>query len=107
GLVAQPDTLPAGEVAIEKVASLRATERFTRAAEEHPMPPFFEDVGLERGLLRLSREIEIAAQVVEGETRIPPLKLYDLHDRAWVYVDGLFAGATGLDPSQALLPDEE
>ena len=96
GLVAQPATLPAGEVAIEKIASLRATERFTRAAEEHPTPPAFEDVGLERGLLRLSREIEIAAEVVDGKTRIQPLKLYDLHDRAWVYVDGINVGGTGV-----------
>ena len=96
GLAAQPTTLPAGEVAIEKVASLRATERFTRAAAEHPTPPAFEDIGLERGLLRLSREIEIAAEVVEGETRIQPLRLYDLHDRAWVYVDGINVGGTGV-----------
>ena len=96
GLAAQPTTLPAGEVAIEKIASLRATERFTRAAAEHPTPPAFEDIGLERGLLRLSREIEIAAEVVEGEARIQPLRLYDLHDRAWVYVDGINVGATGV-----------
>src|SRR5699024_5272515 len=33
GLAAQPATLPAAAVAIEKVASLRGTERFTRTAE--------------------------------------------------------------------------
>ncbi|GAA4529514.1 beta-galactosidase [Brachybacterium paraconglomeratum] len=95
-LVAQPATLPAGEVRIEKVASLRDTERFTRTAPVHPAPPAFEDIGLERGLMRLSREIEIAAVEGEGRTEISPLELYDLHDRAWVYVDGIYIGATGV-----------
>ena len=96
GLDAQPATLPAGDVPIEKIASLRGTERFTRSAEVHPMPPAFEDLGLERGLLRLSREIEIAAGQRDGRTEISPLKLYDLHDRAWVYVDGIAVGAVGV-----------
>lgn len=107
GLAAQPATLPAAEVAIEKVGSLRGTERFTRSAEVHPMPPAFEDIGLERGLLRLSREIEIAAVERDGQLEISPLKLYDLHDRAWVYIDGIYAGATGLDPAQADRPHAE
>jgi beta-galactosidase len=107
GLAAEPATLPAVEVAIEKVASLRGTERFTRPAEVHPTPPAFEDIGLERGLLRLSRDIEIARSDREGWPAITPLKLYDLHDRAWVYVDGIYAGATGLDPSQAAVPHAE
>ncbi|ASK66102.1 beta-galactosidase [Brachybacterium avium] len=107
GLSELPATLPAGEVAIEKVTSLRGTERFTRPAEVHPTPPAFEDLGLERGLLRLSREIEIAAAEREGRTEISPLKLYDLHDRAWVYVDGVYVGATGLDPAQADVPHAE
>lgn len=96
GLVEHPATLPAAELAIEKVASLRGTERFTRSAEVHPVPPAFEDIGLERGLLRLSREIEIAAGEQDGRTVISPLKLYDLHDRAWVHVDGIAVGAVGV-----------
>src|SRR5699024_1994644 len=36
-----------------------------------------------------------------------PLQLDDLHDRAWVYVDGICAGAAGLDPAQAALPHAE
>src|SRR5699024_5544300 len=93
----------AGDVPIEKIASLRGTERFTRSAEVHPMPPAFEDLGLERGLLRLSREIEIAAGQRDGRTEISPLKLYDLHDRdpvdvhpgPVVQVDGIAVGAVG------------
>ena len=107
GLAAQPATLPAAAVAIEKVASLRGTERFTRTAEVHPVPPAFEDIGLERGLLRLSRDIEIARSDREDRPAISPLQLYDLHDRAWVYVDGICAGAAGLDPAQAALPHAE
>ncbi|HEX7351129.1 beta-galactosidase family protein [Brachybacterium sp.] len=96
GLLAAPSTLPAAEVSIEKVASLRGTERFTRPAALHPVPPAFEDIGLERGLLRLTREIEIAAADRDGRSVISPLKLYDLHDRAWVYVDGIPVGAAGV-----------
>ncbi|MGO1200047.1 MAG: beta-galactosidase, partial [Dermabacteraceae bacterium] len=96
GLAENPATLPAAELAIEKVVSLRGTERFTRPAEVHPVPPAFEDLGLERGLLRLSREIEIAVVEREGRREISPLKLYDLHDRAWVYVDGVYVGVTGV-----------
>ncbi|MGP9538303.1 glycoside hydrolase family 35 protein [Brachybacterium sp. AOP43-C2-M15] len=96
GLSAQPATLPSAEVAIEKVASVRGLDRFTRSAEVHPTPPSFEDLGLERGLLRLSREIEIAVTERDGARTISPLKLYDLHDRAWVYVDGIAVGAAGV-----------
>src|SRR5699024_4304281 len=34
-------------------------------------------------------------------------KLYDLHDRAWVYVDGIYAGVAGVDRSQARSPNEQ
>ncbi|MGP5638896.1 glycoside hydrolase family 35 protein [Brachybacterium tyrofermentans] len=101
GLDAVPARLRAAEVLIEKVVALRDTERFTRAADVHPTPPSFEDLGLERGLLRLSRDIEIAASVRGGRTEISPLKLYDLHDRAWVYVDGIYVGATGVVGDEA------
>src|SRR5699024_1465145 len=94
-LTVQPATLPAAAVAFEKVAPLRGTERFTRTAEVHPVPPAFEDIGLERGLLRLSRDIEIARSDHEDRPAISPLQLFDLHDRAWVYVDGIYAGAAG------------
>ena len=107
GLDAEPATLPAGQVRIEKVAALRDTERFTRRAPVHPVPPAFEDLGLERGLLRLTREIEIARDTTGDGPALTPLELYDLHDRAWVYLDGLYAGAAGLDPSQAERPHEK
>src|SRR5690606_10076449 len=96
GLEAEPATLPAAELILEKVAPLRATERFTRAAEVHPVPPAFEDVGLERGMMRLSREIEIAAVERDGQLQISPLRLYDLHDRAYVYVDGIPLAPVGV-----------
>src|SRR5690606_6182684 len=95
------------EVVIDKAVALRRTERFSRPTPVHPVPPAFEDVGLERGLLRLSRDIEIARSDHEGQLAISPLKLYDLHDRAWVYVDGLYAGATGVDPGQAGRPEDQ
>ncbi|MCT2262001.1 beta-galactosidase [Brachybacterium muris] len=107
GLDAVPARLPAGEVAIEKTVALRDTERFTRSAEVYPKPPSFEDIGLERGLLRLSRDIEITREDGEDGPRIAPLKLYDLHDRAWVYVDGIYAGACGANSVLGLGPDEQ
>ena len=107
GLEAIPARMPASEVSIERTIALRETERFTRAADLHPVPPAFEDIGLERGLLRLSRDIEITRSDREGEPAITPLKLYDLHDRAWVYIDGIYAGVVGVDPSQSAIPNEE
>ena len=107
GLDAVPARLPAGAVTIDKTVALRETERFTRPADVHPMPPAFEDIGLERGLLRLSRDIEISRSDREGWPAITPLKLYDLHDRSWVYIDGIFAGQAGLDPAQAQIPNEQ
>ena len=96
GLAAVPARLPASEVRMEKTIALRGTERFARPATVHPTPPSFEDIGLERGLLRLSRDIEIAAVERDGHLEISPLQLYDLHDRAWVYIDGIYVGATGV-----------
>ena len=96
GLAAEPATLPAAELTLEKVAALRGTERFTRPAEVRPVPPAFEDVGLERGMMRLSREIEIAAVKREGRLEISPLRLYDLHDRAYVWIDGIPLAPVGV-----------
>ena len=96
-LDAEPAALPAGKVTIDRTVALRGTERFTRSAEVYPKPPSFEDLGLERGLLRLSRDIEITRNDGEDGPSIAPLHLYDLHDRAWVYVDGIYAGAAGAD----------
>ena len=95
-LDAEPATLPAAELAIEKVASLRGTARFTREVAVRPVPPAFEDVGLERGMLRLSREIEIAAVRREDGLEISPLRLYDLHDRAYVFLDGIQLAPVGV-----------
>ena len=96
GLAAEPATLPASELTIEKIAALRGTERFIRSAEVRPVPPAFEDVGLERGMMRLSREIEIAASRRGDGLEISPLRLYDLHDRAYVFVDGIPLAPVGV-----------
>ena len=47
-------------------------------------------------MMRLSREIEIAAAERDGRLEISPLQLYDLQDRAYAFVDGLPVGATGV-----------
>lgn len=58
----------------------------------YPQPPSFEALGLERGMMRLRRRMELGRARLGGVTEIPPLRLYDLHDLAWVWVDGLFMG---------------
>src|SRR5699024_5071565 len=85
----------------------RETERFTRAAEVHPVPPALEDIGLVRGLLPLSRHIEISRSHRQGWPAITPLNLYDLHDPVWRYVDVIYAGVAVVEPSQARIPDEQ
>jgi beta-galactosidase len=97
GLEAEPAALPAREVRIERVAALRDAERFTRTAPVHIAPPAFENLGLERGMVRYSREVEIEArEQADGTRTLAPLKLYGLADRAWVYVDGIAAGSAGV-----------
>ncbi|MFC0672403.1 glycoside hydrolase family 35 protein [Brachybacterium hainanense] len=94
GLSAQPVRLPAADVPVASVVPLRPTELFTREAPVHPGPPTFEELGLERGILRLAREIEMVrwGRAEDGSPQLPPLKLHGLHDRAWVFVDGTLAG---------------
>ncbi|MGY5765829.1 glycoside hydrolase family 35 protein [Brachybacterium sp. DNPG3] len=109
GIEAAPAHLPAAELTIERTASLHGTGLLARPGALHPRIPSFEDLGLERGMLRASRDIEI--EVIAASTdsadgaagadgasdgaRLRPLELWDLHDRAWVWVDGIFAGVVG------------
>lgn len=101
GLDAAPARLSAREVPIESVTALRSTELFTRQAPVHAKPPTFEQVGLERGIMRLVRDVEIARWDGEDGPTIPPLTLYGLRDRAWVYVDGQYVGVASGDQEPA------
>jgi beta-galactosidase len=107
GLEAEPASLAGREVTIERTVSLRESELLRRTAPVHAVPPAFEDVGLERGILRLSREIEIerrdagADDTAPEASEIDPLLLYGLSDRAWVHVDGRFAGVADGDDEPA------
>lgn len=125
GIDPRPAAVPARELGIEQTVPLRRSERFTRAAAQHLTPPAFEDIGLERGLLRLSRDIEIEAEPRRGasaaadgasdgaegsagagagaaDMTIAPLALHGLADRAWVFVDGHRIGPVGLGPASAV-----
>jgi len=93
GIAAEPAHLAPAEVPIRSVVAVRETERFTRPAPVCIAPPTFEEIGLERGLLRLSREIEMVRTTgADGAPGVAPLRLHGLHDRAWVFVDGIPAG---------------
>ncbi|PWH07456.1 beta-galactosidase [Brachybacterium endophyticum] len=97
GLDAEPAALPAADVTIERTVALRLSDRFTRTAPVFPTPPTFEDLGLERGIVRYSRDVEIeAATRDDGSLTIAPLKLYGLADRAWTYVGGIAMGVVGV-----------
>lgn len=89
GLDAAPSAEPAGDVEILSRTRLRDTARWTGRAPVHTTPPAFEEVGLERGLLLYRRDLELERidDLDDGPT-IAPLQLFDLHDRAWVFVDG-------------------
>ena len=110
GIEAVPARLPARELALESVVPFRGTELFQRTAPVHPVPPAFEEAGLERGIMRLARDIEITRNhSAEGDDSpaIDPLRLYGLHDRAWVYVDGIHVDTVqrGNDPVAVNLAD--
>ncbi len=102
GLSEKPVLLPEGEVRIEKTVPLRSTPLFTRPAPVHPKPPTFEELQLERGMLRLAREVEMSRSA-EGE--IAPLQLHGLRDRAWVFLDGRYVGAVGVRGPEQPQPD--
>ena len=98
GIDAEPAALAARELAIEHVVPVRDTDLFTRPARRAVVPPAFGDIGLERGVLRLSRDLELEAprRADGGAAELTPLRLFGLADRAWVFVDGVRIGAVGL-----------
>lgn len=104
GITAHPEHLPAGGITVEGIRPLRETELFTRPAQRWPKPPSFEQAGLERGLMRLSREVELWSDLRDGERHIPPLSLLGLRDRAWCYIDGVYRGVLERDDGPAKLP---
>ncbi|MEU8759121.1 beta-galactosidase family protein [Streptomyces sp. NPDC048659] len=61
-----------------------------------PVPPTFEELGVDRGLVRYRIE-------VPGPRQPYPLIVTGLRDRASVYVDGVLAGV--LDTEEATLPE--
>ncbi|HEY9370709.1 beta-galactosidase family protein [Streptomyces sp.] len=61
-----------------------------------PLPPSFEELGVDRGLVRYRVE-------VPGPRQPYPLSVAGLRDRAVVYVDGVLAGV--LDAEDAVLPE--
>ncbi|MFB7862003.1 beta-galactosidase family protein [Streptomyces sp. NPDC056069] len=61
-----------------------------------PLPPTFEELGVDRGLVRYRVE-------VPGPRQPYPLAVSGLRDRATVYVDGVLAGV--LDTEEAELPE--
>ena len=93
GLEEKPVAEPAAAVAIDAVAPLRTLARWTDRDLVHSRTPSFEDLGLERGMVLYRRDIEIErVDHPESGPTLRPLKLYDLHDRAWVFIDGHRAG---------------
>lgn len=69
-------------------------------SENHPHPPAFEDLGLERGALLLCRRTQLS----DG---VPKLSLLGLHDRAWVFCDGELVGTCdrNQDTQELTLPE--
>ncbi|MFC8507145.1 beta-galactosidase family protein [Streptomyces sp. NPDC057411] len=66
------------------------------AETEAPLPPSFEELGVDRGLVRYRVE-------VPGPRQPYPLAVSGLRDRASVFVDGVPAGV--LDTEEAQLPE--
>ncbi|MDO5662554.1 MAG: beta-galactosidase [Brachybacterium sp.] len=96
GLDAVPARGPVTDLAVSARRPLLTTGHGSAgdAAPVFPHPPAFEDIGLERGLQILSRDVELTASTADdGSLLIPPLELHDLRDRAWVLADGHHAGA--------------
>ncbi|MEU7032282.1 beta-galactosidase family protein [Streptomyces sp. NPDC046237] len=85
------------EAALAEWAPLGEVLEVLGDEEAHtPMPPTFEELGVDRGLVRYRLE-------VPGPRQPYPLSVTGLRDRAVVYVDGVRAGV--LTPEDAVLPE--
>lgn len=109
GLDARPPLLAPAPVRIEGAAALRTSRLWTDPAERWARPPAFEDLGLERGMALYRRDVEllrIADEHRDAPAVAPRLRLYGLHDRAWVFLDGRPVGTaegTGSDSRPAVV----
>ncbi|WP_078887708.1 glycoside hydrolase family 35 protein [Streptomyces sp. NRRL S-118] len=74
----------------------RVLETLGDEEREGPVPPDFEELGVDRGLVRYRLRLP-------GPRRAYPLSVAGLRDRAVVYVDGVRAGV--LDAEEAVLPE--
>lgn len=93
GLDVAPASVGPRHCTVASTTSLRGTSLTSRAGLGlFPVPPAFEDVGLERGVMRLWRNVELTPNRWEADGSLGDLRLYGLRDRAWVFIDGLFAG---------------
>ncbi|MFI8291028.1 beta-galactosidase [Streptomyces sp. ms191] len=97
--VPEPPRRIAGPAAAEPVAWAplgEVLEVLGDAEAMAPVPPTFEELGVDRGLVRYRLEIP-------GPRRPYPLSVSGLRDRAVVYVDGVRAGV--LASEDAVLPE--
>ncbi|MFI1441204.1 beta-galactosidase family protein [Streptomyces fructofermentans] len=91
---APPPALPPAPPVLGSPAAVDLTDRAPLSAvldalgepeEEHPVPPTFEELGVDRGLVRYTVD-------VPGPRGPYPLSVRGLRDLAVVYVDGVRAG---------------
>ncbi|MEV5970782.1 beta-galactosidase family protein [Streptomyces sp. NPDC051921] len=87
---------PAVGVVAEWAPSAEVLEVLGDEESRTPLPPTFEELGVDRGLVRYLVE-------VPGPRQPYPLAVSGLRDRATVYVDGVLAGV--LDTEEAELPE--
>lgn len=90
GLDAVPASLPGQGLPWDTLASLQDLPTWTQPGATHPRIPTFEEIGLERGMLLTRRSITIT-RPPEGE-ELWPIRFHGLADRAYVYLNGHYAG---------------
>ncbi|MFD9908578.1 beta-galactosidase family protein [Streptomyces sp. NPDC059063] len=98
--------VPAAPPALAAPVSARLTdwvsldavaEHLGTAETEHAVPPTFEELGVDRGLVRYTLD-------VPGPRGPHPLRVRGLRDRAVVYVDGRRAGVLTEDAAELPVP---
>ncbi|MFI8823125.1 beta-galactosidase family protein [Streptomyces sp. NPDC053431] len=87
---------PVAGVVAEWAPLAEVLEALGDEESDTPLPPSFEELGVDRGLVRYRLE-------VPGPRQPYPLAVSGLRDRATVYVDGVFAGV--LEAEEAELPE--
>ena len=100
GITENPTMQPRLDLQLEHSHNLRTLPLWRSEGEGWPWVPTFEEAGIDLGFQLLKREITVFPW---SDGAIVPLRFMELHDRAYVWGNGVFLGvADRNDPDQEI-----